>query len=187
MTLARIFGQCVASPKAELQGKLKLRSALRLLHIKLTWDLSLQWLAPAKFDFLWWKNAFDKWNGCHLRILPKPIDTQLMTNDPQVGLGAILNDMEAQEFWDSVIGIKLSNHWEMWPVFMVLVAFRDHVSGETVQVVSDNISTLAYLNHMGGTSQELNQIATAIWIEAINNHVSITCCHIAEKKQHQIA
>lgn len=88
----------------------------------------------------------------------------------------------------SVIGITLSSHREMWTVLIIsistFVAFRDHVSRKIIQVVSDNISTVAYLNHMSRTSHELNQIGTAIWTEAIHHHVSITCCHIAEK-QHQ--
>lgn len=62
-----------------------------------------------------------------------------------------------------------------------LAVFIVHVTGKTIQVVSDNISTMAYLNHMGGPSHELNQIANAVRAEAINNHVSITCCHIAGK------
>lgn len=178
-TLARIIGQCVATTKAVLPGKLKLRSAYRLPHTKSSWDSLLPWSAAAKSDFLWWIDAFDNWNGCIL--LPKPIDAQLITDASQVGWGAILNDKEAQGFWDSAIGSKHSSHWEMWAVLMASVAFRDHVTGKTIQVVSDNISTIAYLNHMGGPSHELIQIANAIWTEAINNHVSITCCHIAGK------
>lgn len=120
--------------------------------------------------------------------MAKPIDTQLTTDDSYVGRDATLNDKEAQGFWDSVIGITLSSHREMWTVLIIsistFVAFRDHVSRKIIQVVSDNISTVAYLNHMSRTSHELNQIGTAIWTEAIHHHVSITCCHIAEK-QHQ--
>lgn len=88
----------------------------------------------------------------------------------------------------SVIRITLSSHREMWTVLIIsistFVAFRDHVSRKIIQVVSDNISTVAYLNHMSRTSHELNQIGTAIWTEAIHHHVSKPCCHIAEK-QHQ--
>lgn len=91
----------------------------------------------------------------------------------------------------SVIGITLSSHREMWTILIIsistFVAFRDHVSRKIIQVVSDNISTVAYLNHMSRTSHELNQIGTAIWTEAIHHHVSITCCHVAENsiKPHQ--
>lgn len=47
-------------------------------------------------------------------------------------------------------------------VLMALVAFIIHVTGKTIQVVSENISTIAYLNHMGGPSHELNQIPNAV-------------------------
>lgn len=67
-------------------------------------------------------------------------------------------------------------------VLMALAAFIVHVTGKTIQVVSENISTIAYLNHMGGPSHELNQIPNAVGTEAINNHVSITCCHVASDR-----
>lgn len=53
-TLARIIGQYVATTKAVLPGKLKLRSGYRLLHTKSSWDSLLPWSAAAKSDFLWW-------------------------------------------------------------------------------------------------------------------------------------
>lgn len=54
--------------------------------------------------------------------MAKPIDTQLTTDDSQVGRGAILNDKEAQGFWDSVIGITLSSHREMWTVLIISIS-----------------------------------------------------------------
>lgn len=53
--------------------------------------------------------------------MAKPIDTQLTMDDSQVGQGAILNDKEAQGFWDSVIGITLSSHREMWTVLIISI------------------------------------------------------------------
>lgn len=82
---------------------------------------------------------------------------------------------------DSAVGSKLKSLGDV-AVLIALAVFIVHVTGKTIQVVSDNISTMAYLNHMGGPSHELNQIANAVWAEAIDNHVSITCCHIAGKK-----
>lgn len=123
-------------------------------------------------------DAFDNWNGCDL--LPKPIDAKLITDASQVVWGAILNDKEDQGFLDSAVGSKLKSSGDV-AVLIALAVFIVHVTGKTIQVVSDNISTMAYLNHMGGPSHELNQIANAVRAEAINNHVSITCCHIAGK------
>lgn len=179
-TLARLIGQCVATTKAVLPGKLKLRSAYRLLHTKSNWDSVLHWSHAAKCDFEWWVSAFETWNGCS--VIPKTIDAQLTTDASRIGWGGTLEGKKAQGFWDKSIGQSHSNIREMWAVLMALISFRDQVSGRTIQVVSDNISTVAYLNHMGGPSVELNQLATAIWAEAINNHVSLTCCHIPGKQ-----
>ena len=176
-TLARLIGQCVATTKAVLPGKLKLRSAYRLLHCKASWDSILTWSDSAKQDFTWWISALDTWNGC--TILPSTIDAQLVTDASKIGWGAVLEEKEAQGFWDPSIGHCHSNQREMWAVLMALISFRQEVAGKTIQIRSDNITTVAYLNRMGGPRQGLNQIATAIWAEALHNHVSISCCHIA--------
>lgn len=178
-TLARVIGQCVATTKAVLPGKLKLREAYRLLRSKTSWDSILVWSETARSDFEWWITALEQWNGSTL--LPTSIDAQLVTDASKVGWGALLDDKEAQGFWDKSIGHSHSNVREMWAVYMALVSFREDLTGKTIQIRSDNITTVAYLNKMGGSSLELNKIATDIWAEAINNRVSISCCHIAGK------
>lgn len=178
-TLARIIGQCVATTKAVLPGKLKLRAAYRLLKTKTNWESTIQWSDAARQDFEWWISALQTWNGS--TILHPSIEAQLITDASKVGWGALLNDKKAQGFWDKSIGHSHSNIREMWAVFMGLVSFRKELTGKTIQIRSDNITTVAYLNKMGGSRKELNDIATAIWAEAINNQVSIVCSHIAGK------
>lgn len=178
-TLARVIGQCVAMTKAILPGKLKLREAYRLLRSKTSWDSNLIWTDTARENLEWWFSAFKQWNGT--TILPTAIDAQLVTDASKTGWGGMLNGKSAQGFWDRSIGQSHSNVREMWAVFMALVSFRQELRGKTFQIHSDNITTVAYLNKMGGSSPDLNNVAMAIWTEAINNHVSISCCHIAGK------
>lgn len=73
----------------------------------------------------------------------------------------------------------------MWAVLMTLVGFRDHVDRKIIQLVSDNILTATYLNHMCGPSLEFNEKTNAIWTEAMNNHLSVLAV-AKHEKQHSI-
>ena len=53
--------------------------------------------------------------------------------------------------------------------------------GKTVQVLSDNITSVAYLNHMGGTVKELTLIAKLIWKLALDNKITLISKHLSGK------
>ena len=42
-----------------------------------------------------------------------------------------------------------------------------------VQVLTDNITTAAYINHLGGSSNTLSPLVNAIWMEAYNNNITL--------------
>lgn len=111
-------------------------------------------------------------------IIEPQIQGQLVTDASQSGWGATFQDKQAQGFWNSELKYKSSNHKEMWAVFMALISFRKEIANKTIQVLSDNISTVAYLNHMGGPNHELSQVAETIWTEAVQNNVKLVCRHI---------
>lgn len=72
-----------------------------------------------------------------------------------------------------------SNYREMCAVLMGLHSFLPLVKGKSVEVVSDNISTVAYLNHLGGPARDLSDMATAIWSFAFQHNMHITPRHLA--------
>jgi len=67
----------------------------------------------------------------------------------------------------------------MLAILMALKASLGLIAGKCIQVLTDNISAVAYLNHMGGPSPRLSRLALAIWAEAIDIGVSIKFAHIA--------
>ena len=50
---------------------------------------------------------------------------------------------------------------------------------KNIQVLTDNISEMAYVIHKGGPSPALSKLAMAIWAKVIEFGVSIKCAHIA--------
>ena len=65
---------------------------------------------------------------------------------------------------------------------MALHAFKGQITGKSIQVVSVNITTVAYLTHLGGSTQQLSKMASAIWTFAYENSVSLSARHLAGKK-----
>jgi hypothetical protein len=74
-----------------------------------------------------------------------------------------------------------SNVRELMAVLMGLLSLKTDVQGKIVQVLPDNITTCAYINHMEGSSVELNSVARAIWSFAIENRTILKAHYIAGK------
>lgn len=64
-------------------------------------------------------------------------------------------------------------------VRLALETFKSKIQGKHIQIVSDNITTVAYLNHLGGPCQDLNSLATGTWELALQLQVKIPSRHIA--------
>lgn len=174
--LARILGQCVSMTRAIIPGKLLLRNAYRLLSTKQSWSDGLFIDEHTRRDLNWWLTSLENWNGCPIKKLA--IDTQLVTDASGFAWGAHMDQKEAFGLWDQEVSQKSSNYREMLAVLMGLHSFASLIGGKYVQVLTDNISTVAYLNKLGGPSRELSEMATTIWVLAHELKVELTVSHI---------
>lgn len=75
-----------------------------------------------------------------------------------------------------------SNYRELTAVLMALHSFLPIIKGKAVQIVSDNIWTMAYLNHLGGSVKELSDMAKAIWSLAFHHSIQISARYLAGKE-----
>jgi ribonuclease HI len=178
--LAGIAGQCVAMTRVVVPGKLLLRNVYRLLRQRSGWEDTLLLSPEAAKDLMWWDQALSTWNGCP--IVHKCVDCQITTDASASGWGAYMDNLKAAGFWNLRISRKPSNYREMLAILMALKSFRKNICGKTVQIMSDNITAIAYINHLGGPSADLSQLAKAIWAEAYTNSVHLICRHIAGSK-----
>ena len=163
--LAKIAGQAFSMSKAILPGKLKLCSLYAALQTKHGWSDFISIDADAKDDLLWWLGAIDHWNGSPLT--PRAAQLQIWTDASNSGWGAVCENSEASGSWDRDTICKHINLKELLAVHLALRSFSSKIQNKTVQVLTDNATTVAYINNLGGPVQALTVIAEGIWCAAL--------------------
>ncbi|XP_045210922.2 uncharacterized protein LOC123562346 [Mercenaria mercenaria] len=144
-TLARIAGQCVSMYKCIFPAKLLLRNIYRLLSTKVSWSDKLKLNDPCIKDLQWWLQSIDGWN--RKVVYEEPIDLQSTTDASKFGWGGWINhSLQAQGFWDPWVQKQSSNYRELLSVLMCLVSFHNHLGNKHVQILSDNVTTVAMIN-----------------------------------------
>ncbi|GFN95919.1 reverse transcriptase [Plakobranchus ocellatus] len=100
----------------------------------------------------------------------------------RIGLqGSNIRWARGSGFWDIDMSMKSSNFREMSAVYLSLMSLLPNIKNKTIQILSDNITTVAYICFQGGPSGELTNIASKIWTLAIKNNVQITAHYLAGK------
>jgi hypothetical protein len=156
-----------------------LRNIYRGLAKKVSWEQKITLSDPARRDIEWWLSALTEWNGTTL--VPESIDIQLTTDASGSGWGAFIPGKEAAGFWDRSMSKRPSNTRELMAVLMGMLSLVEDLKGHSVQVLSDNVTTCAYINHMRGSSIDLHDIATSIWACAAENNILLSAHYIAGK------
>ena len=99
-------------------------------------------------DLNWWLHAFKDWNGSAVK--QNVIQEQIFTDASAMGWGAHLQNRKASGHWNYKLFKNTSNYRELMAVRLALLLFAPYIQGIYVQIVSDSITTVAYLNHLGG-------------------------------------
>ena len=175
--LARICGQCISFTKAMLPAKLLLRNLYRVLRARESWNDVLFLDQPCVDDLLWWLEAFHSWNG--RSIMKQVVEKQVFTDASGTGWGAACDNLEASGLWSSQMMQEHSNVKELMGVLLAIRSFKAYIAGKSVQIVSDNISSVAYINHLGGPCPRLSEIARVIFAEASALKVTLQARHLA--------
>ena len=175
--LARICGQCISFAKAVLPAKLLLRNLYALLATKTAWSDKLCLSNAARSDLDWWFTAVNNWNG--RKIEKRVIEQQVFTDSSDIGWGAVCNDKEAQGLWTKEQSFNHINQREFLTVLLAVLSFRESLRGKHIQIVSDNIATVAYINHLGGPSEPLTKIARALWSTAHALGITMEAKHLS--------
>ena len=177
--LARILGQCVSMSKAVLPGKLLLRNAYRLLTSRQSWGDRLPLDEATEKDLNWWLEL-QEWNGAPVQRLTT-IDCQIVTDASATGYGGTCNGKAFQGLWDQESAKKSSNVRELLTILLAMKTFIEDIKGKSIQILTDNVSAVAYINYKGGPAQELTEISKAIWCVALDSGMKIKARHLAGK------
>ena len=175
--LARIGGQCVSMCKCVFPAKLQLRNLYRLLATKISWSDILRLDQPTIDDLNWWYASLTKWNG--LVVQETHIDVQMTTDASSIAWGAWIPGHNAQGFWNKAMSFRHSNYRELSAVWLGLISLREFLRNKTVQICSDNITTIAFINQMGGSIKELDLVARQIHQQAIDMNTKIIATYIS--------
>ena len=146
-----------------------------------SWEEQLPWSDGAREDLTWWVTSLDSWNG-RLLVRPAACDCQLSTDASGSGWGAILSTPGSQlasGFWNRRVSAESSNYRELLAVYLALLSFRSVLVGKTVEVLSDNVTTVAHINKFGSSNIRLDSIAQDIWSFSLKNNISLVAHHIA--------
>lgn len=180
--LARVAGQLISFSRAVIPTKLLLRSIYRLIKTRCNWQSILQLNTECQTDLEWWLASLSAWNGRSV-CLSNAEKIQITTDASAIGWGGaiVTQPQEAQGFWNPDIARSSSNSRELMAVLLSLRSFLPLISRKNVQVLTDNITTAAYINLQGGSNKLLSEIATEIWSLSIRNNFLIQAKYIQGK------
>ena len=181
--LARIAGQIISMSKAIIPAKLLLRNTYRLLKQRQYWSDILVLDFHTESDLKWWFGALDHWNGRFIADSPCSEKIQIATDASKYGWGCTIvnTNHHAQGYWKTNVSKRSSNFREMSAVLLSLQSLGPALRGKTVQILTDSVTTAAYVNFQGGIHADLSDIATKIWITAIKFNLSISAKWLAGK------
>ena len=186
--LAQVIGQIVASFPGVEFGQLYYRDLekLKIEALRKTkgdFDGKICINQESKVELHWWKDNIDTANNKINRKSPEI----LITSDASLsGWGAVLDQtINAGGRWNETEKIKFGeniNALELLAVFLALQSFEKHVVHKHVKVLSDNMTTVNYISHMGGVKSNMcNEIAKQIWFWCYERNIWITISHLAGK------
>ena len=130
-------------------------------------------------ELSWWIDNIELKNG--KRIRPRSVDFYCRTDASLEGWGGI--DLESDMFvngkWTNEEANKQINYLELLAIFRALKGLyveREHIH---IQIQSDNVSAVAYINDMGGmVSPSMDRLAVSIWNWCIKRDIYLTAVYI---------
>ena len=85
---------------------------------------------------------------------------------------------EANGLWTLELSHQSLNYREMLAVILAIRSFSDSIRGRVVQLLCDNVPTVAYINHLGGPSSPLSNLVQSLWVQCHNLQVTLTTRHL---------
>ena len=103
------------------------------------------------------------------------------TDASSFGWGGWLGSLDAQGFWTRAEAKRSSNKRELHTTVLVVQAFRKALAGSTVEIRTDNLTTMAYINHQGGRDSALTELVRPLWDWALQTRTTIFATYIPGK------
>ena len=149
-----------------------------LRRSKKDWDSPMSLSLRALEELSWWHQEMADWSG--LSIIPVRHSKVLTTDASSHGWGGWWRRVgfkprredEARGFFTREESRMSSNSRELHAVLYSMMAAAPRLRNSVVLVETDNSTTKAYVNHLGGRSKFLSSVAHRLW--TVTNKYSIT-------------
>ena len=143
-------------------------------------DAQMVLSASAKLDLHWW---IDNIQLSEKKISPPNPDIVLTTDASKQGWGAVRDHHTTGGRWSPVLAELHINELELKAVLFALRSLCNDVSNKHIRIMSDNTTTVCYINNMGGSkSRACNDIARRIWKLALERNNFLSSAHLPLKQ-----
>eukprot|EP00029_Vermamoeba_vermiformis_P001978 TRINITY_DN1224_c0_g2_i2.p2 TRINITY_DN1224_c0_g2~~TRINITY_DN1224_c0_g2_i2.p2 ORF type:complete len:659 (+),score=31.17 TRINITY_DN1224_c0_g2_i2:837-2813(+) len=149
--------QAIGVVRLHCRGLHKCKSAALALHKD--WDGDVLLTPRALGELKWWEHEVSHWNG--KTILPTVPDYMLTSDTSKIGWGGTFGEERTRGHWTPEEAGSSNNKRELLAACLTVKAFADRHRWQdaTVEIQSDNRTTVAYLNRLGGRYHDLDDIA----------------------------
>ena len=130
-------------------------------------DSLLSWTEAISAHLDWWQDPANVMKGSDLH--PKDHSIQLFTDASNESWGAHLEQSSTKGLWSDQDKRLHINFLELKAVSLALRHFKDQCQDQTVLVVTDNSTVVAYINKQGGTQQKWLLSCGKSWCDAITS------------------
>ena len=179
--VARVIGLIVSSLPGAQFGELHYRY---LEHNKIEalrankgdYDAFMTLSQEARAELHWWVQNV---TSAFRNIMPTDPDLILTTDASNTGWGAVQGTQKTGGLWDLEEQAFHINYLELKAVLLGLKSLCTTIYNKHIRIQSDNTTTVAYVNAMGGIkSADCNDLAKQIWQWCREREIWLSACHI---------
>ena len=182
--MAQLLGMMVAAHPAVLPAPLHYRylerARTQALRHSQDYESQLQVTQNVQKELTWWIREVAQYNGRSLHITQW--DLTIETDASTKVWGASCQEMTTGGAWTAAERLSHINCLELSAAFLALKTFLKDKRGMSVLLRMDTVTSIAFINRMGGThSTALSDLAVTIWEWCLEREISIHAEHLPGK------
>ena len=168
--------------RAIVPAKLLLRNIYHTLATKILCSSQVFIDEHCRNDLNWWFSSLKNWNGASL--MNHNPEIQIKTDASTSWWGGAIRTLgkEASGTWQKSVSLQPSNFRELFAILKCIQSFRNNLKGvRSVQILCDNVTSVAYVNKLGGTSRPMCDLMRNIFIECQKMNIVLSARYLAGK------
>lgn len=126
-------------------------------------------------DVLWWLNNVD---SVHREIIIEDPSVVIQSDSSGFAWGGVCEGKSTGGPWTADEQEWHINRKELFAGFLTLKSFCEHSKGIHIRLEMDNMTSVTYINSLGGRKTDLNDLAREIWLWARERQIWISAVHL---------